>query len=147
MTRSIAVLLPPALALAAWIGYCARHGLLDTYRGHVSGGHAAYAAVVKPLLVESSMHAFYLPWIALAVIIAAGRSRAAVPALAAAAAYLVFLVVVWAGGAEANIATEIAWSARRVLITPLLFVFFAAASASRAQAARAALPAALDWKS
>ncbi len=132
-SRWLAVLLPPLLALTAWIAFCAHHGLLDTYRSHGSGGHSACAAVFRPLLIESSMHAFYLPWIALAVLIAAGRTRAALPGLAAAAAYLAFLIVVWAGGAEANIAKEIAWSARRVLITPLLLVFFAAAGAASFQ--------------
>lgn len=132
-------LLPaPLVALGAWIAFCAHHGLLDTYRSHVGASHSAFAAVVKPLLVEASMHAYYVPWIALVLLVARGRRRTSLPALGAAALYLAFLVVVWAGGAEAGIAQEIAWSARRVLVTPMLFLFFAAVRAASASGQAAA---------
>ncbi len=121
----------PIVALGSWIAFCAYHGLLDTYRNHPGGSHTAFAAVALPLFREASLHAVYVPWIALALLILVGRRRAALPTLAAAAAYLAFLVVVWAGGAEGNIAMEITWSARRVLMTPLVILFFAAVSSGR----------------
>jgi hypothetical protein len=128
------IVLAPALALVAWLAFCAHHGLLDSYRGHALGSLHAFTLVAKPLLVEASMHAFYLPWLALAVLASAGRVRAALPALLAAAAYVAFLVVVWAGGEEANIVAEIGWSARRVLIVPLLLAFYAAVTSNRSTA-------------
>jgi len=128
--RTLRLLPAPLAALGAWIAFCAHHGLLDTYRSHAGVSHTAFAAVARPLLVEASMHAWYVPWIALFLLIALGRRRASLPALGAAAFYLAFLVYVWAGGAAAGSAPEIAWSARRVLVTPLLFLFFAAVSAA-----------------
>ena len=121
----------PIVALASWIAFCAYHGLLDTYRNHPGGSHTAFAAVALPLFREASLHAAYVPWMALVLLILIERSRAALPALAAAAAYLAFLVLVWAGGAEDNIAMEITWSAGRVLMTPLVILFFAAVVSDR----------------
>lgn len=122
----------PLAALGSWIAFCAYHGLLDTYRNHPGGSHMAFAAVARPLFEEASMHAAYVPWIALGLLILVGpMKRAALPALAAAAAYFAFLVVVWAGGTEGNIAMEITWSARRVLVTPLVILFFAAVMSGR----------------
>lgn len=134
LLRRRRVVLAPALALAAWLAFCAHHGLLDSYRSHAIGSLHAFALVAKPLLVEASMHAFYLPWLALALLIAVSRTRAALPALVATAAYVAFLVVVWAGGEEANIVAEIGWSARRVLLVPLLLAFYGAVTSNRSTA-------------
>jgi hypothetical protein len=131
------VFVAPVLVLVAWIAFCARHGLLDSYRRHPGDQHLALAVVFKPLLVELTMHALYVPWIALALLIILGHTRAAVPLVIASATYLLFLIIVWAGGAEENIALEISWSARRVLVTPLVLLFFAAVAAGKENADRA----------
>lgn len=128
LRRAIGVAIPSMTAIILWITYCARNGLLDAYAPH----HALVNwNIAKPLLAESAMGSMYLPWIAVVLLIACGRARMALPAVIAAGAFIVFLIVVWIG-TEAQ--SEIAWSAKRVLMTPLLLLFFGAAKALSARA-------------
>jgi hypothetical protein len=120
--RAFRIAIAPVVALGAWLAFCAHHGLLDTYRPHAA--LSSPLAVFRPLIQQASMGVAYVPWIALLLVIALGRVRAALPAILAAMAYLVFLTMAWTG--VTDVATEIAWSARRVLLTPLLLLFFAA---------------------
>jgi hypothetical protein len=119
--------LAPAIALASWIGFCAAHGLLDAYRQKAGG--TITLAFVKPLLEQATMHSGYLPWLAVGLLIALGKPRRAWRVVAAALLYFAFLVAAWVGGGG-DVATEVAWSARRVLMTPLLLLFFGAYQAS-----------------
>ena len=83
---------------------------------------------MKPLLAQASLDAGYVPWLVIVLLIVLGRAKAALPAAIAALAFLAFLIVVWSGGGD-DVATEIAWSARRVLVTPLVILFFASVAA------------------
>jgi hypothetical protein len=115
----------PAVALGAWLAFCAHHGLRDAYRSHVT--LSSPFAVVRPLLEQASMGVAYVPWLALLLVIVLGRTKAAFSAMLAAIGYMAFLTLAWM--AFADVATEVAWSARRVLLTPLLLLFFGAVAA------------------
>ena len=119
----------PIVALAGWIAFCAHHNLLDAYRP--SGGTLTMSALLSAARLVGANASFglgYLPWLvpfALAVI---GRRRAALPYLIAALGYGAFLTVIYAHSSDAGVYA--AWSATRVLLTPVLFFVFAALAAS-----------------
>jgi hypothetical protein len=133
------VAIAPAAALASWIGLCARHGLLDAYRPG-AGGFALSLVIpnLATLVREASFHLLYAPWVVVVVLILCGRWRAAVPAFMAAVVCVTFLLYAYSRGEGA----EISWSATRVLMTPLLILFFGALASLRVTsgANRAAAP-------
>ena len=123
----------PAVSLATWIAFCARHGLLDNYRG---GIHGAFTLVnlsrILPALFRSASYgAGYLPWIVLIGIAVARRpARRSLAPAAAGLAYLAVNVTFYFHG-TGDPAAWIDWSARRVLLTPLLCFLFALAAADQ----------------
>lgn len=127
----VRLFLAPLLFLGGWLIFIARHGIADSYAGREYGafslGH--WREVVTGILTSASFGIAYLPWIALATLVFLGRSRRASPFLLAAATYVVFIVFSYLHG-ESDPREWIHWSASRLLLTPLLILFFGAAAAS-----------------
>jgi hypothetical protein len=123
--------LAPLLFLGCWLIFIARHGIADSYAGREYGAFALghWREVVTGVLTSASFGIAYLPWIALATLVLLGRSRRALPFLLAAAAYVVFIVFSYLHG-ESDPREWIRWSGSRLLLTPLLILFFGAAAAS-----------------
>jgi hypothetical protein len=118
----------PLVALTGWIAFCAHNRLLDAYRP--LGGALTISALLSAarlLGADASFGALYLPWLIPLVLIAFGRSRAALPYLITAAGYVAFLIVIYARSSDTGV--YVAWSGTRVLLTPLLFFVFAALAA------------------
>ncbi|MEA2165637.1 MAG: hypothetical protein QOK37_3764 [Thermoanaerobaculia bacterium] len=119
----------PILALGGWIAFCAHNHLLDAYRP--SGGALtmrALASAARLVGANASFGLGYLPWLIPLALVVVGRKRAALPYLIAALGYGAFLTVIYAHSSDAGV--YVAWSATRVLLTPLLFFVFAALTAS-----------------
>jgi len=118
--------------LALWLLFAARHGILQSYRTEQYGEFslAHWRDVASGVLASASYGAAYLPWIALALLVVLGPSpRRALPPLAAAAGYTVFILYSYMRG-EFDPRLWIEWSAARLLLTPLLCLIFAAAAGS-----------------
>jgi hypothetical protein len=125
----------PAAAAAGWIAYCAAHGLLDTYVGRTVGpATLSHAGTILVAVAKAGRYDFlYVPWIGVALLwLTAPRRGKGVPAAATALGFLLFIAFLYAHGA-ADPSQWIAWSASRLLLTPLLCLFFAAAAASAPQ--------------
>jgi hypothetical protein len=120
----------PIFALIGWIAFSVHHHLLDSYRPMASAlTLSSSRAAIGLLAREASFGIGYLPWIVLFALVVIGRVRPAWPQLFVAAASMFFLLFVYARSADPGF--HIAWSAMRVLLTPLLCLVFAALAASR----------------
>lgn len=121
----------PALALAAWIAFCVRHGLLDDYRITTRGPltFVHLSTVITSVARNVSYGAGYLPWIVLLAALAAGglRKESIPPALVAGAISLVNVAYYLHGRDDPT--DWIGWSASRTFLTPMLCLLFAAAAA------------------
>lgn len=123
-----AVAVAPTAAIGIWWLYCNAHHLLDQYTLHASRLTAqSMESVLAQLVRQASFGIAYAPWIVLLLVIACGRFTRALPFLASAAVYLPFLLVVYGGGNASAMTIE--WAATRVLLAPLLLVFFGAVAA------------------
>jgi len=130
--RCLALLALPAAGVAlVWVFFCARHGLLDIYRG---GGrlHPEYFGIVlRELPAAGRYEAGYLPWLVVGTALAAGLRRG-LELRAGLVAILFFLFTVYVYLHMSVEPTQwIAWSASRLLLTPLTALFFAAAGAAK----------------
>ena len=114
----------PLFVFGAWLVYSRYHGLTATYV--LPSSDASYATMTGATLREMSLRAWYTPWIAAIVLLVCGRARNAWPLIAASLAFVAFLIDVYVrtNGTPA-------WSAGRVLITPLVLLFFATVAAHR----------------
>ena len=117
----------PALALAGWIAFCARHGILYNYKLGTAGPvtFVNLSKVVAGLAGSTSYGVGYLPWIALLVVgmSIGARREALAPALVAVAIAFVNVGYYLHGTADPSL--WIGWSARRIFLTPLLCLAFA----------------------
>jgi hypothetical protein len=120
----------PVATLATWLLFGRLRGLTDTYvpRDDLSIRYIVPTAI--ELLRELSLHLWYLPWIAFAIILFCGRVRNALPYLAACVLFLVFLLAVYTRAEP-----HLEWSAGRTLMTPLL-LFIAGTLAAHRPVAR-----------
>ena len=134
IVRTVAMAAPAVLLLATWIGFCARHHLLDSYaKAGQKADWKLTGIVAKSMLRMASYHAFYLPWLAALAPLSLGRSwrRAALPLLVAAGALAyTFFFYLHIDARLADPAWWVASSAERVLLTPLMALVVAAAAAS-----------------
>lgn len=116
---------PPFLALGAWLVFCARHGLLDVYRGGRIGAFTLqHAGKVPAAMLRSADYEYhFLPWIALALAAFALRKFgfSAVP-LWTGIGFLAANLYVYLHG-TADPTTWIGWSAGRTLMTVLVCAF------------------------
>ena len=122
---------PAAAAAAAWVAFGARHGLLDTYRSAVSRLLVEnIPGIAANLWREAAFSALYVPWLVLFAIAAARGIRAiAWRPLAAGAAFGVFILWMYAHNV-ADPRLFVAWSGKRLLMIPLVFLFFAVVAVS-----------------
>ena len=124
--------LAPSLLLGGWLIFVTRLGIADSYAGREYGGFTLSHAreVLLGILASASFQAAYLPWIALGVLLVVAPSRRrARPFLLAAAAYTILLVFSYLHG-ESDPRKWIEWSGSRLLLTPLLLLFFGASAAT-----------------
>ncbi len=120
----------PAIALGAWIAFCARHGILDNYRGGFHGTFTLsnFSKIAAGIARSASYRIGFLPWIiliALAVLLPV-RRRSLAPAAAGALFFVVNASFYFHGASDPT--AWIDWSARRVLLTPMLCFLFAVAA-------------------
>lgn len=128
LIKTLAPGIAPAVTIAAWLGYCRMHDLLDAYRPATAAFSLQNLPAVAGLLLrDGGLRAAYAPWLVLAALIVLGRWRAALPHVTAAAAYAAFLLYLYSRGDDATV--HVAWSAQRVLITPVVLLFMGALAA------------------
>jgi len=123
------VALFPLLTLAAWLLFAKTHGLLDSYVPREELSIRYLLPSIGQLLREMSFGLWYAPWIAVALPVFLGNARRAVPYALAALGFLGFMAVIYARP-EAHME----WSAQRVLMTPLVVLFFGAIAAQNGHA-------------
>ncbi|MGH9442751.1 MAG: hypothetical protein ACRD16_10810, partial [Thermoanaerobaculia bacterium] len=120
----------PALALSAWLVFCARNGILYNYRPATGGPltFVNFREVLAGIAQNVSYGAAYIPWIALAIVLAAGglRRESLAPALLAAA--VVASIAFYYLHGRQDPSAWIRWSARRTFLTPMLCLVFAASA-------------------
>jgi len=117
----------PLILLAAWVLFCRSHGFLESYDLPArSRGTLKYLPVVLREVGREVSYsgARFAPWIAvLALAIRGKRSPASRMALAVAIGFGGFIVSTYLTS-EVDPQKWIAWSASRVLISPLVCLFF-----------------------
>lgn len=124
----------PAASLALWIAYARGHGMQDSYGGQPNGPFTLRFArtVFKGILANADYHSAYAPWIVVTVILIFGARRREwlAPALVA-AGYFGFIVFCYLHGGDMDPTLWISWTAPRLLLTPLVCLFFAATAPGR----------------
>ena len=127
----------PSAALLTWLAFAHVHGLTDTYVPREDLSFQFVIPTARDLLRELSLHLWYTPWIAAAILLVRTRVRSALPYIAAAAGFILFLLSIYTRAEP-----HLEWSAGRTLMTPLLLVWFAcmAGNDERPPAAGAAGP-------
>lgn len=116
----------PVATLATWLLFGLARGLTDTYVPREDLSIQYIWPTFLELVRELSLHLWYLPWLAFAVILLCGRVRNAVPYLLACVLFLVFLLSVYTRAEP-----HLEWSAGRTLMTPLLLFIAATLAAHR----------------
>jgi hypothetical protein len=116
----------PVATLATWLLFGAAHGLTDTYVPREDLSMQYLWPTFLELVRELSLHLWYLPWIAFAVILLCGRARKALPYLAMCVLFLLFLLSVYTRAEP-----HLEWSAGRTLMTPLLLFIAGTIAAQR----------------
>ncbi len=138
--RLLALGAPSGFALFAWVAYVRRRGLMNAYGGHPYGYFSAahLGAVLKALAASAGYHSFYLPWVVVGLLTFAGiRGRDWAPPATTGLGYLAFILFCYLHG-NADPTLWIGWSASRLLLTPLVCFFFAAAAPPEREDAPAA---------
>ncbi len=124
----------PAASLGLWVAYAHGHGMVESYGGQPNGPFTLRFArtVFKGILANADYHSAYAPWIVVAVITIFGARHRAwrAPALVA-AGYFGFIVYCYLHGGEMDPSLWISWTAPRLLLTPLVCLFFAATAPGR----------------
>jgi hypothetical protein len=130
---AIAVAAAPALVLGSWLLFAWRHHLLDAYAARESVRLHLLGTVTALVAKQVDYRTFYLPWLAAIAPLAWGRPstaqrrRASLPLLTAAGAVAYTLYFYLHTDTPA---LWITWSAERVMLTPLMALVVASASAS-----------------
>lgn len=133
LKQIVAVVVPPLIAVGAWVWTMKRANLLDTYRGAGDFTLMHLGSVLKATLTAGSYHAYWLPWIAPIVVLALGDVRRARLPLTVAALSFGAIIYFYLHGSGDPATFWIPGSAPRVLQTPLVMLL-AAASAAHAPA-------------
>jgi hypothetical protein len=126
--RALRMGAPAAAALVSWMAFCGRYGLTSIYS--LSSQRPAtmthFSAAVSGVLHEASYGAAYIPWLVVAALGLRGRNTASTRMnLAVAAGFLGFVLYMYLTS-PTDARLWIIWSASRLLLTPLLSIFFAA---------------------
>jgi hypothetical protein len=125
--RLLQVAGPAAALLASWLVFAGRHRLLQGYIGETYGPFSMerWRTVLSETAGNAGYGAFYLPWVVVLILWAMRRRNPGAGAfLAAAGAFLLFVLFSYLREGFDPTAW-IRWSAPRLLMTPLLFLFFA----------------------
>jgi len=120
----------PALALGAWVLFCRFHGFHEVYALHsISRPTLAHLSAVLAQVGHQASYGFwFVPWIAVFILSLPGKlTRASLLALTVAVGFTAFILYAYLTS-TANPHLWIGWSASRVLITPLVCLFFFAAA-------------------
>ena len=131
--RLLRIGLPAIALLASWITWAAHHGILQAYLGATYGAFSAarWKLVLWRVLQTADYGALYLPWVVLLLLPPLRFRDPGVRALlGVAGTYLLFILFSYLHGSFDQTAW-IGWSAERLLMTPLVFLFFASAAAAR----------------
>jgi hypothetical protein len=126
--RAVGIGTPAAAALTAWMAFCRKNGLASLYSlsSHRPATMTHLSTVVSGVLREGSYGAAYTPWL---VVVALGfrwRDTASTRVnLAVATGFLGFVLYIYLTS-PTDPRLWIIWSASRLLLTPLVAVFFAA---------------------
>lgn len=136
--RAIVMAAAPAALLGGWVAIVITSDIGgESYRGTLYGAFTMrhLGSVVRTLAEEASFDLWYLPWIVAAIpLIAAWRHlRAALPCLLLAATYTVFIIYCYLHG-QSDPVQWMRWSAMRLLMTPMVVVYFAGVAALVARA-------------
>src|SRR5258708_6143680 len=115
----------PGLSLAAWLVFCRAEHLIDIYRPSASVlTIAGVLSAMKRVGSQASFGMWYAPWAVPSLLIALGNLRSARIHLLTLCLTAGFLLYVY--GRVGDQTTLVDWSATRVLLSPLLMIFFAA---------------------
>jgi hypothetical protein len=126
--RALRMGAPAAAALISWIAFCRENGLTSIYslssQRHAMMAHLS--AALSGLLREASYDAVYVPWfVAVAIGFRWRNSASTRMNLAVAVGFLGFVLYLYLTS-PTDPRLWIMWSASRLLLTPLLAIFFAA---------------------
>jgi hypothetical protein len=127
--RAVALLIPTAILMTSWLGFMARHDLLDQYARARTAIHWELLGHVTQFVVKfSSYRALWLPWIIALVplVFTRSRRRALFPLLVAAGS-IASTIFFYLHNAEPGY--WIASSVDRILVTPLMCIAIASAAA------------------
>jgi hypothetical protein len=124
----------PMLALGAWVLFCRFHGFQEVYALHsISRPTLAHLSSVLGQVGHQASYGFwFVPWIAVFILSLPGKpTRTSLIALTVALGFAAFILYAYLTS-NANPHLWIEWSASRVLITPLVSLFFYAAAKATA---------------
>jgi hypothetical protein len=119
----------PGLMLAGWLVFCRAEHLIDIYRPSATVlTIAGVLSATKQVGKQASFGMWYLPWAVPALLIALGNLRSARVQLVTLCLTAGFLLYVYGRVGDQTILVD--WSATRVLLSPLLMIFFAGVAAT-----------------
>ena len=121
----------PVATLATWLLFGVARGLTDTYVPRDDLSIRYVWPTLLELVRELSLHLWYTPWIAFAIILVCGRVKNAIPYLVACAVFLMFLLSIYTRAEP-----HLEWSAGRTLMTPLLLFIAGTIAAHRSASAK-----------
>jgi hypothetical protein len=124
----------PAAALGAWSLFCRSHRLPDVFDLHKPSTPtlAHFSLVIGDVIHQASYGFWFAPWVVLFLLALPGRrTRPSLLALTVALGFGAFLLYAYLTS-SGNPHLWIEWSASRVLITPLVCLFFCATARSGA---------------
>jgi hypothetical protein len=123
----------PAILLAAWILFCRVQGIRDSYAGGVQSGPFVpkhFVPAITAVIRSAGYDAFFLPWFAVgAVLVVSKKSRTMIAPAAIGLFHLGGILFIYLHGND-DPSRWIGWSAPRLLLTPLLCLFFMLATAA-----------------
>ena len=130
-SRLLAVAGPAAGLLAAWLLWAGHNGLLQGYLGRTYGAFSTerWTRVLAELAAAADYGVFYLPWIAVLLLLAHRGRRGGFVFAVAAALFVLFTFFSYLHGSF-DPGPWIRWSAPRLLMTPLVLLLFAALPAA-----------------
>lgn len=120
----------PAACAGLWYGFCRAHALTDLLRPPTLTLEPL-PAILRSVGTEASYGVAYLPWLAVGTLWFAIPMRRVCWRAFAVGALSIATICFYYLSARADPSLWIRWSASRLLITPLLCFFFAAAAAHR----------------
>lgn len=131
LNAAVQLTILPAIAVITWAALARVHGFVDAYGGTVYSGPklAPLVDIGHKLLLEASYGVAYLPWLVVVALLLLGSWRAALRHFLIAAGFVAFLLYAYTH-MQGDPSLWIGLSANRVLMTPLVTLFFGALAAA-----------------